>query len=213
MQSNTARTVTFTIENTGVGGLLLSGKPVASNGYVTVTGPATTNIPGGGSVTFDVTFIAPNTAGTYNDSITITSNDADEGSYSIDFSGTSNAAAVPDIDILVNGMEYVPGSTYDFGDVQNFGSGVATFTIRNSGTATLNLTSAWTDSGTEFTAGTPGVMTLAPGSTTTVDVTFSPNAVGARSDILWIASDEPDPFENSIRSILRAAEASSRFLT
>jgi autotransporter-associated beta strand protein len=90
--------LTFTIRNTGSAGLDLTGTPPdyvavsgANAGDFTVTAaPSTPVTSGGGTTTFTVQF-APlgTTGGTRNAVLTILNNDSDEGSFTINVSGTA----------------------------------------------------------------------------------------------------------------------------
>jgi hypothetical protein len=77
-------TRTYTIQNTGTGNLVLTAPYVqlgtASTQY-TITQPAVTTIPAGGSTTFSVTFSSA-TAGIFDNTIEVLSDDADEATYS-----------------------------------------------------------------------------------------------------------------------------------
>lgn len=74
-----------------------------------------------------------------------------------------------------------------------------TFTIRNTGQASLSglALSKSGSHGDEFTLGSLGATTLAPGATTTFTVTFTPGASGTRTALLQIASNDLDenPFD------------------
>ncbi|MEQ1933120.1 MAG: choice-of-anchor D domain-containing protein, partial [Fimbriimonadaceae bacterium] len=70
-----------------------------------------------------------------------------------------------------------------------------TFTIKNTGSADLSgvsVTKATFGDAGDFTIGDPGATTLPPGTTTTFSVTFSPTAVGGRSVVLRIVSNDSD---------------------
>ena len=194
VQVNTPKSVTVTIENNGVGGLELSGNPVTDDVVFSVTGPAITSIPGGSSVTFTLTFIPAGATAYTGRLLTINSNDPTYPAYTIDIAGTGTAAAVQDIDVSISGMDYLTGSTFDFGAAQQaLGSSVATFTITNNGTADLNIGSCIVaDNPTDYTAGTPASTLLTAGSSTTLDVTFTPTVLGTSNGTLEIASDDTD---------------------
>jgi fibronectin-binding autotransporter adhesin len=94
--SNTS--LTFTIRNTGSAGLNLTGTPpdyVAVSGtnaadFVVTAQPSTPVTSGGGTTTFTVRF-APlgATAGARNAVLTVANNDSDEGTFTINVSGTA----------------------------------------------------------------------------------------------------------------------------
>jgi len=92
-------------------------------------------------------------------------------------------------------------SMVNFGVVPVGSSLTKTFTIRNSATATATLTGlALSKTGTasaDYTLGALGATTLAPGGSTTFDVTYTPSAGGVRAAALQIASNDGDesPFD------------------
>jgi len=99
---------TFTIENTGVSDLTLSGgSPFVTvsgthAGDFTVTAAASSPISAAGSTTFNVTF-DPSADGQRDATLTITSDDIDEGTYNFDIQGTGTAT--PDITLADNGTQ------------------------------------------------------------------------------------------------------------
>ncbi|BDS08794.1 hypothetical protein NT6N_38340 [Oceaniferula spumae] len=92
---------TFTIHNNGTSALTLSGAPVsisgAAAGDFTVTQPASTVIAAGGSETFTIEF-DPTVVGPRVATVSFTSDDADEGSFTFAISGTG-LENTPDIDV------------------------------------------------------------------------------------------------------------------
>ncbi|MES2595078.1 MAG: choice-of-anchor D domain-containing protein [Verrucomicrobiota bacterium] len=91
--------------------------------------------------------------------------------------------------------------THDFGSVNTGSSSAAqTFTIQNTGLASLTGLAVSSTNATEFTFTQPMTESLAPGSTTTFTMAFSPSAAGARSGVINIASNDSDenPFEINV---------------
>lgn len=139
-------TGTFTINNTGSNPLNFSGTPIVDKGSsennctVTVTQPTTNPLPATtGTDTFALD-IVPTAAGTFSFSVTILSDDADEGTFVINFTGEAKATAEQEIAVwdqnsasIANGGTYTENNT---GTAQ-FNS---PFTVRNEGGAALNLT-------------------------------------------------------------------------
>lgn len=66
-----------------------------------------------------------------------------------------------------------------------------TFTIRNTGLATLSGISAVSTNPGEFTILSLGATSLAPGSTTSLVIRFSPSTVGLRTSTLVVSSNAP----------------------
>ncbi len=83
------------------------------------------------------------------------------------------------------------GTAYVFGTAVALGSSssAVTFTIQNTGSATLNL-SGFTASG-DFNASAPVSTTLAASASTTFTVTFTPTATGTRTGSITIPSNDP----------------------
>jgi hypothetical protein len=82
-------------------------------------------------------------------------------------------------------------SVVDFGSVASGGNTHRTFTLRNTGNATLHSLFIATDGPNEdeFTVGPPGTTTLAPGASTLFEVTFSPTGLFARTATIHIVSN------------------------
>ena len=98
VSANTILTRTFTIANTGTETLHL----LNTTTFVTITGtgssaftvtqPSSGTIAGGGNQTFEIKF-APNNEGTFIATVTIQSDDCDEGTYTFNIQGTGTARA------------------------------------------------------------------------------------------------------------------------
>ncbi len=151
------------------------------------TFPAT--IGPGGTMTGTVSF-RPAQAGPR--SATLVSSDNASGSpHSIALSGTGTSPAVS-----------LSASTINFGSqVLNNATGAMSFTITNSGQATLQITSmplGGSNAG-DFTYAAPFVppslaapIAITPNNSITVGVIFTPRAVGARSATITLGDNAPD---------------------
>ncbi|MCO5043692.1 MAG: choice-of-anchor D domain-containing protein [Kiritimatiellae bacterium] len=206
---------TYTIRNTGTATLNLSGSPrVAVSGThaadFTVTTQPAASVAAGGTTTFQVTF-DPSAVGTRTAALSIANDDANENPYNYSIQGTGTE---PEMDVQGNSVSIVDGdSTPSLTDHTDFGSAllaggtvVRTYTIRNTGTATLNLSGSprVAVSGThaaDFTVTTQPAASVAAGGTTTFQVTFDPSAVGTRTAALSIANDDANenPYNYSIQ--------------
>lgn len=190
---------TFTIRNTGDGpltGLALSVDGANASEFVASALSSTTVAPNA-TATFVVTF-TPTAAGARNAAVHVSSNDADENPFDIALTGNGVDPEIAVEQPAASGLaDGASARDFGFADVGN--STQLTFTIRNAGTANLTGLAA-SFAGTnasDFSAGAFGATTLAPAASTTVTVTFMPDAVGARSGILRIASNDRDenPFD------------------
>jgi hypothetical protein len=111
----------------------------------------------------------------------------------------------PEIDVTGNGVSIADGDTSpatgddtDFGNVNiASGSSAHTFTVENTGGATLSLTGSSpyvtiTGDTSDFTLTLTPSSSISAGSSTTFVVTFDPTAAGTRSASVSIANDDSD---------------------
>lgn len=99
--------IIFTVQNLGVASLTISSTIVSGTGFSLITSP---NSPVIGSTTFTIRFL-PNSIGTFSGNVTIVNNDADEGTYIVNFSGTGIPSTSSDI--IANSM-YTYDSNIDY---------------------------------------------------------------------------------------------------
>ena len=203
--SNLVRT--FTIQNTGDAPLNLTsiGTGLGTNTQFTVDiSGVTTPLPATtGSTTFTVTF-TPTVTGVATGSIVISSDDPDaESTYTFNIQAEGVAVAEPDINVQGNSIDILDGDTTpdladhtDFGQVSIGSNLVRTYTIQNTGSQPLNLTSIAPALGTnaQFSISSVGTTTPVPGNggTTTFTVTFTPTTAGLVTGGVVILSDDPD---------------------
>lgn len=187
--------LTFTVRNTGTDaltGLALTQSGPHPQDY-SFGSLSSTSVAPGGSLTFNV-FFTPQAPGVRSTVVHLASNDADENPYDIRLSGTATA---PDIAVEAPpGTELTSGTgTVDYGLVLVGPPGVVkTFTVRNTGTADLNNLQL-SKSGAhqaDFTVGSLGATSLAPGASTTFSVTLQTSAAGVKTANLRLASNDPD---------------------
>ncbi|MCC7146294.1 MAG: choice-of-anchor D domain-containing protein [Phycisphaeraceae bacterium] len=221
--------MTFTIKNTGSTALNLTGTPrVTVTGanaadFTVTTQPSAASIASGGDdLTFVVTF-EPSAVGVRNAVINIANNDSNEGPYNFNIKGTG---VLPEIDIKGNNVSIVDGDATasaadhtDFGNTElNSGTVTRTFTIYNTGTATLRLSDTpivakGGANAADFTVTQPVADEIAAGGSTTFTVEFNPSAAGVRNATLSIANSDPNenPYNFSIKGTgVTAAEMDVR---
>ncbi len=188
-------------------GSVVQGTSAAENVTVTNTGDAILNITGitiddgqfaitsgnisgqtlapGDSANITIVF-TPSAAGPQSATMTITSNDPDEGTVDVSLSGTGTAPPAPDID--------VDPLTVPFGSVE-LGSSSASqnVTVTNTGTADLNITGITiNDPQFAITSGNISGQTLAPGDSANITIVFTPSAAGPQTGTMTITSNDPD---------------------
>lgn len=182
---DTPSVLTFTIRNTGDAPLTVGAPSIDGINFLefsasTPVGP----IAAGGTATFTVT-CTPNSTGAKTAALHLPNGGPGvKNPYDINLTATGTA---PDISV----DEAADNGTRAFGNVQWGGTPVSlTFTIRNPGTATLNLSPLPTIIGTsEFSITTPPAATVASGGSTTLVVTCTPTSRGAKNATLRIANN------------------------
>jgi hypothetical protein len=188
---------TFTIRNSGKADL--TGISVTLTGMnptdFQVTGPSVTSLAAGGETSFTVLF-KPSSSGYRRASLHILSNDSDESSFDIPLIGTGIAPA-PEIVIQQPvGTNRGDGrSKITFDPVMVGKTGIARlFTIKNTGTADLTGL-AVSISGmqkADFVVGSLAKTRLAPGESTSFNITFKPKKAGMRNAVIHVSNNDAD---------------------
>lgn len=197
--TSTART--YHLKNTGNAPLLISSVTAtggqAADFILNTTGMAGT-VAGGDETTFTLSF-RPSALGARTAAIEITTNDLTHPVFTVYVEGSGVASAIA---ISGNGQPITAGDTIpDLADHTSFGTmdvsaGAVTrsFTISNSGDATLNLSgpplvSITGANAADFALITAPAASVAPAGQTTFQIQFTPSAIGTRSALVTIASD------------------------
>jgi hypothetical protein len=173
-----------TLSNTGNATLTGTVARAAGTSGEYAFSPSTFSIAAGASQIVTVTY-APVDLTTDNGSLVVSSNDSTSPSLSVGLSGSGVAAPTPAIALAPGSLAY--------GTVTLGGSAALTAQVQNTGTATLNVTAIARCSGTssEF-AWTPlAPLSVAPGQSTTVTVTYRPTTAGTDSGCLALSSNDP----------------------
>ncbi|HUS86292.1 MAG TPA: M6 family metalloprotease domain-containing protein, partial [Bacteroidales bacterium] len=170
-------TRTFTIINDGSADLVVSN--ISSDNGVFTVSPTSVTIAAGQSQTVMVTF-NPTTAGIYSATITISNNDSNEATLTVNVSG--NATAAPEITLSITSISIK--------NVRVGSSMTGEFTITNDGTSNL-VVSSISSNNNLFTVN-PNSATIAPSDSHVVTITFSPTAFVNQSAIITITSNDSD---------------------
>jgi hypothetical protein len=193
-----AQTVTYTISNTGTAALNLTGTtlvvvtPVSNITSATVTAQPTNTVASASQTTFTVTYTVT-AAGAFNFTISIDNNDASENPYNWTVSGTG-AATAPELDVSRGATPVASGATDSIGIATQGSANPVSYTLSNSGTATLNISAAGATAGTNCTVSvtTAAPATIAAGNTAPFVVSVTPLAAGAFDFTVTILNDDPN---------------------
>ncbi len=174
------RTVTLVVKNTGGEDLSITNLASDLEG-VTFSLTELTVAPGD-SATVDITF-TPAEGGPFSGTITISSDDPENGNVTVSISGIAAIVQPPTINL--------PVTILDFGGhVAVNESRTLTLVVKNTGGKDLSITNLESDlEGITFSL---EELTVAPGDSATVDITFTPAVGGPFSGTITISSDDPE---------------------
>ena len=174
-----SKTVEFKIENTGAG-------PLAITGYSAPEGitmaPSSLTIAPGESKTVQIT-LAPTQAGTFSGKITLQHGEQNVGTLEIPFTNlTIEAAQIPIISLIQENL--------NLGEIEMGKDATTTFTITNTGTGPLNITDIQSNIAGITLSETQ--VTVPPGQSQDITVTFSPPAEGPITGAIDVFSNDPE---------------------
>jgi hypothetical protein len=204
----TSQTVTYEIRNTSTVNLLLTGTPLvalgASNNVqnVSLTAlPATPVVPSGSTsftVAFEVVAVGP-----FAFALSIANNDPNENPYDWTAAGTgSPTPTFPEVDVFRSSAPIADGATDDIAGAP-LGARSLTYTISNTGTGPLNITTPISIGATtncSVTVTSQPAATVAAAGATTLAISATPAAAGAFSFSVSFDNDDSDenPFNFNV---------------
>jgi hypothetical protein len=198
--------LSFTLKNIGdatMTGIVPTIVPSAASGDYTVTTPPDTSIPPGGSSVFTVRFV-PAANGKRAAKLQIANNDFDENPFDINLTGAGGPPQIPEISVGLGKVIYTDGvSEATAGNILLGKTKTLVFTVSNVGLSSLTGVAATIDgaNASDFIITKAPLATIAGRKKTTVSVKFTPSALGDRTAVLHIASNDADenPFDLVIK--------------
>jgi Ca2+-binding RTX toxin-like protein len=197
-------TKTFTIKNTGTAALNLSNLKLP-DGFSLVG-----SLPGSVAVNASTSIsVALNTttAGTYSGSLSLSNNDNNESPFDFAISGTVKPAPTPEIQVLNGTVDITDGSStaIEFGDTIVGNTLTKTFTIKNTGTAALNLSNLKLPDGFSLVGSLPG--SVAANDSTSISVALNTTTAGTYSGSLSLSNNDNNesPFDFAISGTVKPA--------
>lgn len=175
---------TLTLSNSGNATLTGTVTRAAGTSAEFTVAPASFSLAPGASQLVTATY-APSAVGADTGSLTVASNDPSTPSVTVALSGTGVAAPAPSIAL--------DPPAVDLGPVVTGSTGTATVAVRNTGSATLDVSAITRCSGTstEFDWSPSAPFQVAAGASASLTVTYMPTDLGADSGCLAFASNDP----------------------
>ena len=174
---NSTATEAITLQSTGTAPVTVNGAGISGTGYAVSGSRFPVSLNPGSSLTLQVTF-DPKTAGASAGSLTIGS---DANPTTVSLSGTGVTMPVPQLTVSATSLS--------FGNVTVNSTAIEAITLKSTGTAPVIVNGA-VASGTGYVeSGSTFPVSLNPGSSLTLQVTFDPKATGASAGTLTIGSN------------------------
>ena len=202
-----AVTRTFTIRNDGGGTLTLTALDANSMpaGFTLTSNLSDLTLANGDTTTFSVRLDAT-AQGEYSGELQLASNDSNESPFNIFLSGS--VTTPPEISAFADGSGIGDGVFIDFGSTTTGSPVTRTFTIRNDGGGTLNLTALDANSMPGFTlTSNLNDLTLSNGDTATFTVRLDADSAGSFSGQIQVLSDDANesPFRINLEGVVVSA--------
>ncbi|MEG4456266.1 choice-of-anchor D domain-containing protein [Microcoleus sp. N9_A1] len=194
---------TFTVKNLGTAALNLSNLTLPTGFSIVGTLPATVAAGASANLQLQVdTAAAGNKTGT----LQFVNNDSDENPFNFPIAATVTATALPEIQVLDGTTDIVDGtaSTIDFGSGLIGATLNKTFTVKNLGTAALNLSNPTLPTGFSIVGNLP--TTLAAGASANLQVQVDTATAGNKTGTLQFVNNDSDenPFNFPITATVTA---------
>ncbi|MEH2072926.1 MAG: choice-of-anchor D domain-containing protein [Nostoc sp.] len=195
-------TKTFTIKNTGTAALNLSNLKLP-DGF-SLVGTLPTSVAANASTAITVA-LNTTTPGTYSGSFTLNNNDTNESRFDFAISGIVKPVPAPEIQVLNGTVDIADGSTtaISFGDVVAGNTLTKTFTIKNTGTAALNLSNLKLPDGFSLVGTLP--TSVAANASTAITVALNTTTPGTYSGSFTLNNNDTNEsrFDFAISGIVK----------
>ncbi|MEO1051719.1 MAG: BspA family leucine-rich repeat surface protein [Bacteroidota bacterium] len=185
---------TFTVTNSSAGDLVVSNITITGSAFSLATAVPFTVETDGSAGNFDI-ILDGSTPGVFNEVITITNNDSDEGSFEIPITGEITTSSEPEINVFDGATTSGPEITNNQTAVIDFGTGDQgtdinrTFTIENSGSTNLTVSGISTLDGAFFSI-TTTPLNILPGGSANFVIQLSGGVIGTFSETVTITSND-----------------------
>ncbi|MBD2680530.1 MULTISPECIES: choice-of-anchor D domain-containing protein [Nostoc] len=180
-------TKTFTIKNTGTAALNLSNLKLPEG--FSLVGTLPTSVAANASTTITVG-LNTTTPGSYGGTLILSNNDSNESAFDFAISGTVKPVPTPEIQVLNGTVDIADGTTtaINFGDAIAGNTLTKTFTIKNIGTAALNLSNLKLPDGFSLVGTLP--TSVAANASTTITVGLNTTTPGSYGGTLILSNND-----------------------
>ncbi|MEH1878818.1 beta strand repeat-containing protein [Nostoc sp.] len=193
---------TFTIRNTGTAVLNLSNLKLP-DGF-SLVGTLPTSVAVNASTTISVALNAT-TPGSYGGSFSLNNNDSNESPFDFAISGTVKPVLSPEIQVLNGTIDIADGSTtpINFGNATVGNTLTKNFTIKNTGTAALNLSNLKLPDGFSLVGTLP--TSVAVNASTTISVALNATTPGSYGGSFSLNNNDSNesPFDFAISGTVK----------
>jgi hypothetical protein len=192
---------TFTVKNTGNAALTVSAVNPPTGFSLQTSTPLT--VPAGSSQTF-VVQMSTATVGSLSGTMTITDTDSNNSPYNVSLSGTVTAPSAPVMSLADGPTQIASGGSDSFGSVTQGTTDTRTYTVSNTGTASLSVSAVSTPQG--FSLQTAMPLTVLAGTTATFVVAMNTSMVGSCSGTMAITDSDTNnnPYDVSLSGTVTA---------
>lgn len=198
-------TRTFTVKNSGTAPLVL-GTVSLPAGFTLAAAFGTSTVSAGTQTTFQIRLDAV-TPGSFSGVVSFSTNDTDENPFTFTVTGTVLPPPSPEISVESGGTAIADGGTFSFGSTITGTPVTKTFTIKNTGTASLTI-GALDPLPVGFSlTGTFPAQSIAAGGEASFSVTMSADAPGTPSGVLSFTNGDSD--ENPYNFTISGAVATA----
>ncbi|WP_221412723.1 BspA family leucine-rich repeat surface protein [Fulvivirga lutimaris] len=201
---------TLTIQNQGTADLTISAINISGTAFTLNSAISFPLVIGAsGNQLVDI-LLTGNSIGVFTETVTVLSDDADEGTFDFEITGEITAPTSPEIAVFL-GTEILDGqaAAIDIGNVVLGSSTSQTFTVNNTGSADL-IVSDLTISGATFSSPTTTPFVIIPGGSSTFEVVLDAVAAGSFTETVTVTNNDADEgsFEFNITGEVTAANSS-----
>jgi hypothetical protein len=186
---------TLTVKNTGNASLSVSAISLPSGYSLQTALPL--NVAANSSTTFVVS-MSTATLGTFSGTMSITDTDTNNNPYTVSLSGTVTAPAVPVMSLADGATAISNGGSDSFGSVTQGTSDTRTYTVNNTGNASLTVSGVQPPTGYSLQTAMP--LTIAAGTSQTFIVSLNTSTPGTYTGSMVITDSDSanDPYTVSL---------------